>query len=58
MIYLKDKKFGQVKEYKDGDTTTVEDLLATGNWLRVAGRKDVTPYSAPKSSKKTSEKSK
>ncbi len=55
MIYLKNKKSGQVKEYKDGNTETVEDLLATGNWCRVTGRRDWTTYSAPK---KTTKKSK
>ena len=58
MIYLKAKRSGQVKEYKDGNTETVESLLGTGNWLRVQGRKNPTPYSAPKSSKKASKKSK
>ena len=54
MIYLKNKKSGQVKEYKDGNAETVEDLLATGNWSRVAGRRDWTAYSAPKKTKKKS----
>jgi hypothetical protein len=52
MIYLKGKNSGQVREYKDGDTSTVDDLLGTGNWVRVQGRKDTTIYSAPKKSKK------
>ena len=54
MIYLKDKRHGQIKEYKDGNTDTVEDLLATGKWLRVTGRKDSAPYVAPKKTKKSS----
>ena len=54
MIYLKDKRHGQVKEYKDGNTDTVEDLLATGKWLKVTGRKDYAPYVAPKKTKKSS----
>ena len=58
MIYLKAKNSGQVKEYKDGDTATVEDLLGTGNWLKVQGRKDITPYktAAKKSTKKSTKK--
>jgi|TARA_Y100001973_G_C5136462_1_gene300600 hypothetical protein len=56
MIYLKAKNSGQVKECKDGDMSTVEDLLSTGNWIRVQGRKDPSAYSPPKkSSKKKSE---
>ena len=56
MIYLKGKSNGQIKEYKDGDTSTVEDLLGTGNWVRVKGRKDPADYVAPK--KKTKKASK
>ena len=58
MIYLKAKRHGQIKEYKDGDTTTVGHLLETGNWVRVEGRKNSKPYSEPKSSKEESKKSK
>ena len=54
MIYLKAKNSGQVKEYKDGDTATVEDLLGTGNWLKVQGRKAPTPYKV--ATKKTTKK--
>ena len=57
MIYLKAKRHGQIKEYKDGDTT-VGHLLETGNWVRVEGRKNSKPYSEPKSSKEESKKSK
>ena len=56
MIYLKGKMNGQFKEYKDGDTSTVEDLLSTGNWVRVQGRRDSSDYVAPK--KKTKKASK
>ena len=57
MIYLKGKSNGQIKEYKDGDSSTVEDLLNTGNWVRVKGRKDPANYVvAKKTTKKTSEK--
>ena len=57
MIYLKAKKFGQIKEYKDSNPT-VQDLLSTGNWLRVQGRKDPTPYktATKKTTKKTTKK--
>ncbi len=54
MIYLKAKN-GQVKEFKDTDTKTVEFLLGVG-WSRVMGRKDLTPYSTPKASKKKTKK--
>ena len=55
MIYLKAKRHGQIKEYKDHDTKTVAFLLGTG-WSRVQGIKDPTPYSEPK--KKSKKKSK
>jgi hypothetical protein len=51
MIYLKATN-GQVKEYKDHDTKTVEFLLDTGKWIRVKALKDTTPYSKPKNKKK------
>ena len=57
MIYLKPKMFGQIKEYREGNST-VEDLLNTGNWIRVQGRNNPTPYSAPKKATKKSTKKK
>ena len=57
MIYLKNLN-SQVKEYKDSDTETVAALLDSGRWERITGRKDWTPYVAPKSSKEASKKSK
>ena len=53
MIYLKNLN-GQVKEYKDHDTKTINHLLESGKWTRVVGLKDWTPYSAPKKTKKKS----
>ena len=55
MIYLKNAN-GQVKEYKDHDTKTINFLIETGKWTRVNGLKDSTPYSAPKKSKKKKSK--
>ena len=55
MIYLKAKN-GQVKQYKDHDTKTVAFLLDSGNWSRVSGLKDWTPYSPPKKAKKKTNK--
>ena len=55
MIYLKNLN-GAVREYKDGDTGTVDALLGSGRWERIEGRKDWTPYTASK--KKTTKKSK
>ena len=57
MIYIKNLN-SQVKEYKDTDTETVAALLDSGRWERITGRKDWTPYVAPKSSKEASKKSK
>ena len=55
MIYLKAKN-GQVKQYKVHDTKTVAFLLDSGNWSRVSGLKDWTPYSPPKKAKKKTNK--
>ena len=55
MIYLKNLN-GIVKEFKDGDTETVNAMLGSGRWERIEGRKDWTPYTASK--KKTTKKSK
>ena len=52
MIYLKNLN-SQVKEYKDGDTETVAALLDSGRWERITGRKDWSPYVAPKKTKKS-----
>tara|TARA_Y100000593_G_C4279934_1_gene322214 strand:+ start:1236 stop:1409 length:174 start_codon:yes stop_codon:yes gene_type:complete len=57
MIYL--KNFArQVREYKDTDTKKVDELLASGRWTRVQGKKDLTPYVKPKANKKPSNKKK
>jgi len=55
MIYLKNLN-GQVKEYKDHDVKTVNHMIDSGRWARVAGLKDSTPYSAPKKASKKSSK--
>ena len=55
MIYLKNLN-GQVKEYKESDTKTIDYLLESGKWVRIVDRKDLNPYSTAK--KKTTKKSK
>ena len=55
MVYLKNLN-GQVKEYKDHDTKTVNHLLDSGRWTRVKGLKDWTPYSSPKKASKKASK--
>ena len=56
MIYLKNFS-RQVREYKDTETKKVDELLASGRWIRVQSRKDTTPYSTPKkATKKTTKK--
>ena len=57
MIYLKNFSL-QVREYKDTDTKKVDELLASGRWTRVKGKKDLTPYVEPKAVKKSSNKKK
>ena len=51
MIYLKNLN-GAVKEFKDGDTETVNSMLGSGRWERIAGRKDWSSYVEPKKSTK------
>ena len=53
MIYLKNLN-GAVKEFKDNDTLTVDSMLDSGRWERVAGRKDWSPYVEKKKSTKKS----
>lgn len=57
MIYL--KNFArQVREYKDTDKKKVDELLSSGRWTRVQGKKDLSPYVEPKPTKKSSNKKK
>ena len=66
MVYLKKISVNnpsginsQIKEYKDSDTKTIAFLEGTGQWVRVKGLKDPSPYSTPKkSNKKYKKKSK
>ena len=56
MIYLKNLN-GQIKEMKDRDARAIDSMVDSGRWVRVQGRKDSTPYSAPKkTTKKTTKK--
>jgi len=56
MIYLKNLN-GQIKEMKDRDARAIDSMVDSGRWVRVQGRKDSTPYSAPKkATKKTTKK--
>jgi len=57
MIYLKNLN-GQVAEYKDRDTKTVDSLIGSGGWVRIQDRKDLTPYSKPKKATKKKAKKK
>ena len=63
MVYLKkisvNNPLGvnsQIKQYKDNDTKTIKFLENTGQWVRVNGLKDGTPYSKPKKTKKKATK--
>jgi hypothetical protein len=57
MIYLKNLN-SQVREFKDRDAKTVDEMMGSGRWIRVQGRKDMTPYSAPKKATKKKTKKK
>ena len=63
MVYLKkisvNNPLGvnsQIKQYKDSDTKTIKFLENTGQWVRVNGLKDGTPYFEPKKPKKKATK--
>ncbi len=55
MVYLKNLN-SQVREFKDNDTRTVDEMVDSGRWTRVSGLKDWTPYSPPKKAKKKTNK--
>jgi len=57
MIYLKNLN-SQVREFKDRDAKTVDEMMGSGRWTRVSGLKDMTPYSAPKKATKKKTKKK
>ena len=57
MIYLKNLN-SQVREFKDRDAKTVDEMMGSGRWTRVSGLKDMTPYSAPKKATKKKAKKK
>ena len=46
MIYLKNIG-GDVRVLKDCDTKDVKNLIETGQWVRINGRKDFSSYSSP-----------
>ena len=63
MIYLKNLN-GQIREYKDHDSRTINTLISSGRWAKVVGGKDGTLCEVPKSpepkkeSKKATKKTK
>ena len=58
MIYLKDLS-NNIREFKDGDSKTVNAMIDSGRWVKCAGRKDLNDYVKPKkAAKKKSEKTK
>tara|TARA_R100000781_G_scaffold21495_1_gene16147 strand:+ start:6940 stop:7140 length:201 start_codon:yes stop_codon:yes gene_type:complete len=51
MIYLKNIG-GNIAVLKDSDTKEAKNLVESGLWHRVNGRKDFSPYSEPKKASK------
>ena len=51
MIYLKNIG-GNIATLKDSETKEAKNLIESGLWSRVNGRKDFSPYSEPKKASK------
>ena len=44
MIYLKNKQGGNIEVFKDVDSKSANNLLDSGQWVRIKGRKDESEY--------------
>ena len=55
MIYLKNKQGGNIEVFKDVDLKSANNLLDSGQWVRINGRKDESEYvvSKPKKASKS-----
>ena len=56
MIYLKNKQGGNIEVFKDVDLKSANNLLDSGQWVRINGRKDESEYVAEKPKKKKASK--
>ena len=53
MIYLKNKQGGNIEVFKDVDLKSANNLLDSGQWVRINDRKDESEYVASKPKKET-----
>ena len=56
MIYLKNRLGGNIAMLRDSETKEMNNLLDSGQWYRVNGAKDYTPYVEKKAPKKKPKK--
>ena len=56
-VYLKNAS-GEVRDFKNIDEKSLNNLLASSEWTRIKGLKDMTPYVKPKKKSKKKGKKK
>tara|TARA_R100000152_G_C6617435_1_gene69282 strand:- start:234 stop:410 length:177 start_codon:yes stop_codon:yes gene_type:complete len=56
-VYLKNIN-GEVRDFKNIDEKSLKNLLDSNEWVRVNGRKDITPYTEVKKKAKKKAKKK
>ena len=54
-VYLKNAS-GEVRDFKNIDDKSLNNLLDSSEWTRIKGLKDMTPYVAPKKKAKKKKK--
>ena len=55
-VWLKDLN-NNVRQYKENDTNTINALIASGRWIKIKGRRDLSDYiDSKKVTKKPSKK--
>tara|TARA_R100000664_G_scaffold30859_2_gene43890 strand:+ start:1522 stop:1701 length:180 start_codon:yes stop_codon:yes gene_type:complete len=57
MIYLKNKQGGNIEVFKDVDLKSVNNLLDSGQWVRISDTKKQSEYVSSKPKKKKVSKS-
>ena len=56
MIYLKNKQGGNIEVFKDVDSKSANNLLDSGQWVRINDRKEQSEYASSKPKKKSKAK--
>tara|TARA_R100001594_G_scaffold1483_1_gene6450 strand:- start:906 stop:1085 length:180 start_codon:yes stop_codon:yes gene_type:complete len=57
MIYLKNKQGGNIEVFKDVDSKSANNLLDSGQWVRISDTKEQSEYVSSKPKKKKVSKS-